>query len=71
MSNKSFSLSRYLERNQDTEHPELTEDCFVTDDELVDFIESNGIINDVQYSIRKKKPIKKISEDDMLTVEFL
>lgn len=71
MSNKSFSLSRYLERNQDTEHPELTEDCFVTDDELVDFIESNGIINDVQYSIRKKKPTKKISEDDMLTVEFL
>ncbi len=71
MSNKSFSLSRYLERNQDTEHPELTEDCFVTDDELVDFIESNGIINDVQYSIRKKKPTKNISEDDMLTVEFL
>lgn len=71
MSTKSFSLSRYLERNQDTEHPELTEDCFVTDDELVDFIESNGIINDVQYSIRKKKPTKKISEDDMLTVEFL
>lgn len=71
MSNKSFSLSRYLERNQDTEHPELTEDCFVIDDKLVDFIESNGIINDVQYSIRKKKPTKKISEDDMLTVEFL
>ena len=71
MSNKSFSLRRYLERNQDTEHPELTEDCFVTDDELVDFVESNGIINDVQYSIRKKKPTKKISEDDMLTVEFL
>ena len=47
MSNATFSLSRYLEKNQDTEHPELTEDCFVTDDELVDFIESNGIINDV------------------------
>ncbi len=71
MSNATFSLSRYLEKNQDTEHPELTEDCFVTDDELVDFIESNGIINDVHYSIKKKKSTKRKSEDEMLTVEFL
>lgn len=71
MSNTTFSLSRYLEKNQDTEHPELTEDCFVIDDELVDFIESNGIINDVHYSIKKKKSTKHKSEDDMLTVEFL
>jgi len=71
MSNKTFSLSRYLEKNQDREHPELTEDCFVTDDELVDFIETNGIINDVHYTIKKQKPSDSISGDDVLTVEFL
>lgn len=71
MSNKTFSLSKYLEKNQDREHPELTEDCFVTDDDLVDFIESNGIINDVHYTIKKQKPTKTVSEDDVLTVEFL
>lgn len=71
MSNKTFSLSKYLEKNQDREHPELTEDCFVTDDDLVDFIESNGIINDVHYTIKKRKPTTTVSEDDVLTVEFL
>lgn len=71
MSNKTFSLSKYLEKNQDREHPELTEDCFVTDDDLVDFIESNGIINDVHYTIKKQKPATTVSEDDVLTVEFL
>lgn len=71
MSNKTFSLSRYLEKNQDLEHPELTEDCFVTDDELVDFIETNGIINDVHYTIKKQKPSDSVSGDDVLTVEFL
>ena len=44
----AFALHKYLQRNQDTDNPELTEDCFVpTDEEIVNYVNSEGIVNDV------------------------
>lgn len=65
-----FALHKYLQRNQDTDNPELTEDCFVpTDEEIVNYVNSEGIVNDVHYTVHVKGDTG--SYENMLTVEFL
>ena len=66
----AFALHKYLQRSQDTDNPELTEDCFVpTDEEIVNYVNSEGIVNDVHYTVHVKSDTG--SYENMLTVEFL
>lgn len=54
MTNKKFSLEKYLKRVDSGDSPELQESDF-TDSDIVEYIVREGIVNTTTYRIEKQK----------------